>query len=143
MSEYTCSLCGKKNVKLWRPCADDNLLVCACCAEARQSPMKYDEYIWEKTTHGYRGKPTGRKRKLPRWRVDNDGSVPSYNGPGPKALGRVMCSTLIVNLKDISEAYPSGETSMLPATFDEDGDLLDYHRAREQHINSWKALPTR
>lgn len=35
MENYSCSLCGKTNVKLWRPYGHASPLICAECAEKR------------------------------------------------------------------------------------------------------------
>ena len=44
--------------------------------------------------------------------VNDKGQVPSYHGPGPEGLPMKMTDQLIVNLKDVSTSYSSGETSM-------------------------------
>lgn len=41
---YVCSICRKRNVKLWRPYMDTRL-ICAECAEKRQSPHEHVEKI--------------------------------------------------------------------------------------------------
>lgn len=45
MKNYTCSICGKTHVKLWRPHINSSLLACADCLEARQFPLRYKECI--------------------------------------------------------------------------------------------------
>lgn len=58
---YVCSICGKRNVKLWRPYMDTTPLICAECAEKRQTPYEYEETIWQKEDNGwYTGKFTGK-----------------------------------------------------------------------------------
>ena len=59
---YVCSICGKRNVKLWRPYMDNAPLICAECAEKRQTPQKYEETIWKKESEGhYTGELTGNR----------------------------------------------------------------------------------
>ena len=43
---YVCSICGKRNVKLWRPYMDTSPLICAECAEKRQESREYEEKIF-------------------------------------------------------------------------------------------------
>ena len=80
---YVCSVCGKRNVKLWRPFSNVAPLICAECAEERQTPIMYEEVIWKKkNTGGYKVELTGKKIKMPKWKVDENGLVPSSDGPG-------------------------------------------------------------
>ena len=137
---YECSICGKKNVKLWRPYMDTEPLICATCAEERQSPKEYDERIWNKQDGHYVGTPTGKKLPLPKWKVNAEGKVPSYLGPGPDGLPMEMTDQLIVNLKDVSQAYSYGETTMVPAVPDEDG---DYTSVPENRCKWRNELPTK
>lgn len=141
--DYACSLCGNRGIKLWRPYMDTEPLVCAKCAESRQSPMKYPEVTWKKTAGGYIGIHTGKKLPLEKWTVDDEGQVPSYKGPGSNGLPLLKTYQLIINLKDISEVYSSGETCMIPAILDKDGKFLGYSGVLEEYINWWKTLPTK
>lgn len=143
MKKYACSICGREHVKLWRPYMDTEPLICATCAEERQSPREYDECKWTKKADHYVGNPTGKKLPLPKWTVDENGKVPSYNGPGPKGLPLEMTDQLIINLKDVSEAYASGETTMVPAVPNENGDFWGYTSVPEERCKWWKELPTR
>lgn len=146
--EYGCSICGKKNVKLWRPYGDSAPLICAECAEERQSPMEYTELIWKKD-EGYDdrwiGTPNKDKKKLPlpKWKVDEMGRVPTYDGPGPEGLPPTMTDQLIVDLCDVSKAYSSGRTTMIPACPDEDGNFWCYTVVPEDVCKWWNELPTR
>ena len=140
---YECSICGKQNVKLWRPYGDAKPLICATCAEERQSPMEYDEHVWEKKYGHYIGTPTKRKLPLPKWKVNSEGKVPLYEGPGPEGVTRAMTDQLIVNLKDVSESYSSGETDMVPAVPDGAGDFWAYTSVPADRCKWWTELPTK
>ena len=138
---YECSVCGRQNVKLWRPYMDTTPLICAKCAEERQSPQEYDELNWKRVGDTYIGDPTGKKLPLPKWKVNKKGQVPSYNGPGSEGLDMEMTDQLIVNLSDISKAYSSGETDMIPAVPDEDGEFWGYTSVPEDGYKWWEELP--
>ena len=141
---YVCSICGKRNVKLWRPYMDTTPLICAECAEKRQTPYEYEETIWQKEDNGwYTGKFTGKKLPLPKWKVDEKGEVPSYQGPGPDGEPRFMTNQLIVDLSDVSTSYTSGSTSMVPACPDEDGEFWGHTSVPEENCKWWEELPTR
>lgn len=141
---YVCSICGKRNVKLWRPYMDTSPLICAECAEKRQESREYEEKIWSKEANGwYIGKFTGKKLPLPKWKVNENGKVPSYIGPGPDGVPACMTDQLIVDLSDVSTSYSSGSTSMVPACPDEDGDFWGYTSVPEEFCKWWNELPTR
>ena len=142
--KYVCSICGRRNVKLWRPYMDTAPLICAECAEKRQTPHEYEETKWQKEENGwYTGKFTGKKLPLPEWKVDENGQVPSYTGPGPDGVPACMTDKLIVDLSDVSTSYSSGSTSMVPACPDEDGDFWCYTSVPEEFCKWWNELPTR
>lgn len=141
---YVCSICGKRNVKLWRPYMGTSPLICAECAEERQTPQEYDETIWNKEADGfYTGTVTDKKLPLPKWKVNENGKVPSYFGPGPEGAPESMTDQLIVNLADVSTSYSSGSTSMVPAAPDADGDFWGYTSVPEEVCKWWEELPTR
>ena len=141
---YVCSICAKRNVKLWRPYMDTSPLICAECAEKRQESREYKETIWSKEANGwYTGKFTGKKLPLPKWTVNENGKVPSYLGPGPDGVPTSMTDQLIVDLSDVSTSYSSGSTSMVPACPDEDGDFWGYTSVPEEFCKWWNELPTR
>lgn len=140
---YCCSVCGKQNVKLWRPYNDTTPLICATCAEERQSEIYYDEKVWEKRSDCFVGNPTGQKLILPKWEVDQNGKVPSPFGPGPEELDEEKTDQLIINLSDVSKNYISGETTVIPAMPDEDGNFWAYTAVPEDKVNWWENLPTR
>ena len=144
---YVCSICGKRKVKLWRPYMDTGPLVCAECAEKRQVPQEYEEVIWKRESGDcYIGKTTGKKIPLSKWKVDEKGCVPSYDGPGPKGKKPITTDQLIVNLTDVSKVYTSGNTNMIPACPDEDGTCVKlkwnirnlYSKMRKQHVERKK-----
>ena len=143
-TNYVCSVCNARNVKLWRPNNDDSPLICATCAEKRQSPREYGEMSWTKKADGsYKGIPTGKMLPLPKWTVNAKGKVPIYDGPGPEGLPQIMTDQLIVDLSDVSESYTSGETTMLPASPTEDGGFWGYTSVPEEVCEWWENLPTR
>lgn len=143
MVNYVCAICGKEHVKLWRPYMDTEPLICATCAEERQSPIEYDEFTWKKRPDRYVGLPTGKKLPLAKWQVNEKGKVPSWNGPGPEDLPMPMTCQLIVNLKDVSKSYTSGHTTMVPAIPNEDGNFWGYTSVPEEGVKWWEELPTR
>lgn len=138
---YKCSVCGRQKVKLWRPYGDDTPLLCASCAENRQSPMEYEEVIWTETKDGYLGKHTGKMLPLPKWKVNHEGFVPSWHGPGPKASAEYTTDQLIVNLKDVDERYSSGETTLVPAVLASLTSFYSYMLIPETRYQEWKKLP--
>ena len=141
---YVCSICGKRDVKLWRPYMDTEPLVCAECAEKRQTPQEYEETIWHKEEDGsHTGTFTGKKLPLPKWKVDEKGKVPSYFGPGPDGETKCVTDQLIVDLSDVSTSYTSGSTTMIPASPDEDGEFWGYTSVPEEVCKWWEELPTR
>ena len=140
---YVCSICGRKNVKLWRPYIDEEPLICATCAEERQSPREYSECIWERRGGHYIGTPSGRTLLLPKWKVNEYGKIPSYFGPDHSGINKENTNQLIVNLKNVSKAYPSGETIMIPAVPNENDEFLDYNFISKDNYIWWNALPTK
>ena len=142
---YQCSICGREGVKLWRPYMDTSPLVCASCAEARQSPRLYKEQTWEKNLQGsgYIGRPTGKEFFLPKWTVDARGKIPSRYGFGPDQLPINYTDQLEIDLRDVSTSYQSGETSMIPAVPDEDGYFWGYTSVPENCCKWWENLPNK
>ena len=141
--EYSCSLCGRKHVKLWRPYMDIEPLICASCAEKLQVPRTYDEQEWSSDGEHFIGTPTGKKLPLPKWTVDKEGLVPSYHGPLPKECEvDNRTDQLIVNLKDVHESYSSGETTLVPAIPDNAGTFWGYTSVPEYAVKRWQNWPT-
>ena len=143
---YVCSICGKRNVKLWRPYGDDVPLICAECAEKRQSPRECDEVIFWKElgTDYFCIEHTGRRLPLPKWKVNENGKIPAYFGPtiGGKTI-IPMTVQLSVDLSDVSTAYSHGSTCMVPAYPNEDGNFWSYTAVTEETLKWWNELPTR
>ena len=138
--DYKCTVCGKSGVKLWRPYMRTEPLVCAECAEKRQSQMEYDEVIWKEEGKSYVGKPTGRKMPLEKWKVNEKGKIPNYNGPGPEGIEMEMTDQLIVDLKDYG--FSSGETTIVSAIPSEEG-FWGYTSVPQDKVEWWEKLPTR
>lgn len=142
--QYSCSVCKREGIKLWRPYGDVKPLICATCAEERQSPQEYDECIWEEKPDGtWVGTPTGKKLPLEKWNVDEKGCIPY--GIGHDGLPLSMTDQLIVDLSTVSESYTSGSTTMLPAVPDpeQDDDFWAYTSVPEDRCKWWEELPTR
>lgn len=139
---YACSVCEKENVKLWRPYMGTEPLICAVCAEKRQSPRKYDECIWEEREDKYIGIPTGRKLPLAKWKIDDEGKIPSFSGPGHDGKPLDMTDQLEVDLRKIS-SYTSGKTTMIAAIPDEYGGFWGYTSVPQELCKWWTELPTR
>ena len=142
-SSYKCFICGREKVKLWRPYMDTEPLICAKCAEERQSSREYQECIYEKSGDIYVGRYTGKWLALPKWTVDEKGKVPSYDGPGPEATLPQLTVQFIVNLNGVSESYSSGETVLIPAIPNEDGEFWGYTSVPEDDCKKWEDLPTK
>ena len=140
---YKCFICGRQNVKLWRPYMGTEPLICAKCAEERQTTEEYDECIWKKVGNGYVGTHTGKKLSLPKWKVDNKGKIPSYDGPGPDNLPVAMTDQLMIDLKDVSDPEYAGVITMIPAVPDENGDFWGYTSVPEDGCTWWEELPTK
>lgn len=138
---YKCSICGRKNVKLWRPYGNDLPLICAFCAEKRQSPLEYQEIIWSETPNGYTGEHTGKKLPVPRWTVNCEGFIPSCHGPGPKGTTLAYTDQLIINLSDVDERYSSGETTMIPAVQKSTDSFYNYMVIPETRYQGWQRMP--
>lgn len=144
MKNYVCSICGRKGVKLWRPYMGTEPLVCAECAEKRQTPRECNKVIWRKVkAHHYSGKITDQKISLPRWKVDENGKIPSWDGPGPKGMPERKEDQLLIDLSKDSKSYSSGRTSMVPACPDEDGNFWGYTSVPDEVCKWWDELPTR
>ena len=78
---YVCSICGKRNVKLWRPYMGTEPLICAECAEKRQSPREYREEVWETNKQLESCTLTITSHPLPNWKVNKKGKIPTAVGP--------------------------------------------------------------
>lgn len=156
---YVCAICGATHVKLWRPYMDTKPLICAKCAEERQSPHEYnvvDHWVPGKFPNGgdcwqgvykYEISPSGKRviKKAPmeKWIVDNNGKIPSYIGsPGPDGVWSPISDQLSVDLRGLFESCSSGDTSMIPAVPDSDGECWGYTSVPEEGCAWWQNLPT-
>lgn len=138
-TNYVCSFCGKGDVKLWRPKELSSPLICACCAEKRQTKLSYKELKWEKLRNSaYHGTPTGRTLPLKAWKVDADGCVPSYNGPGPKGVPTCRTTDLIVSFEIEGKLT---QVTLVPAI--DSGNGTFYVSIPRPMLNWWKRIPTR
>lgn len=142
---YKCSLCGRSGVKLWRPYLEAGPLVCATCAEERQSPLTYNEYNWDIRTNGeIHGTPTGKVLEFPKWEVDEKGKIPyriafSVGSPNP-----IKTDQLIVDLsKEFPTKFPSRKTSLIPAIPKNEDGFWGYTSVPEFRCRWWEGLPTR
>jgi len=141
---YVCSICGKRNVKLWRPYMDTAPLICAECAEERQSPREYEEKIWSKEgEERFSGKFIRKKLPLPKWKVNEKGKIPTDMGPVPDGMMIPMTNQLLVDMSDVSTAYSSGRTFIIPACPDKNGDFWGCTSIPEENCKWWEELPTR
>lgn len=140
---YACSICGKGEVKLWKTSLCNEFLICAECAEARQSPRQCNELNWVKTVDGYSGRPTGKRVFLSSWKVDEEGFVPKQMPPGPEGIPVSKTHQLMINLKNDIASCNSDTTCVIPAILDKKGNYLKYSSAPKSRINWWQSLPTR
>lgn len=141
---YSCACCGRKNVKLWRPYGYSSPLICAACAEKKQSVRKCKEVVWKKDGDRLNGEHTGKIITLPKWEVDRDGLIPANIDLGPDGMPVLYTDQLVVNLQDVSDEYTSNShTSVIPAVPDEDGNFWCYTTVPEDKVAWWKNLPTK
>lgn len=138
MKNYVCSICGKEHVKLWRPYMYCEPLVCAECAEKHQTSREYSETIWEKKGDCYKGTFTGKKLPLPKWKVNEEGRVPSYDGPGPEGVPPRMTDQLIVCLPD-----ETCTTNLIPAVPHGENSFWGYTSVTDDAVKWWQELSTR
>lgn len=99
--KYECSFCKKAGVKLWHPMEGNAPLICAKCAEIRQSKILYNEYAWSRDKRS--AHLTGKKKVLPIWAVNEKGEVPSYVGPNADGDPLSFTTTLIIDVDDKKE----------------------------------------
>ena len=146
MAEYQCAVCGKENVKLWRPYGNNAPLICATCAEERQTPIMYNEISWREEIVNdkkcFFGTPTGKKLPLKRWMVDAKGNIPLCESPGPDGTPAGITKNLIVDLRGISESYKTGNTTMVPAIFDPScGEFWTSGAVPQELVKAWEEWP--
>ncbi len=142
-NSYACTLCGKSKVKLWRPYSDTAPLICAECAEKRQSELECDEFIWLKDSCGrlVRGRSTGKRIPRPKWKVNDKGMVPhpeSILVPDEAGIRVEETDQLIVDLSN-----ETLKVTLIPAIKDEHGNFFTYSKIPIAEFCDWEKLPTR
>lgn len=104
---YVCSICGKRNVKLWRPHTNTAPLICAECAEKQQTPRSYPEIticFFKKEGRLSYEEFTGKIISLPEWEVNEEGEIPQDIVPSPERTKSIpMPNQLQVNISDVSK----------------------------------------
>ena len=64
-------------------------------------------------------------------------------GPAPEGMTMIpMTNQLLVYMSDVSTAYSSGRTSMIPSCLDENGDFWGYTSVPKETCKWWEELPT-
>lgn len=115
---YICSLCGKQNVKLWRPYGHIHPLLCAECAESRQTV----------------------KENCKRWSIDNLGNIPKYDNSQTNTY--TLTEILFVDLDKLHDSDSTKNIKMVPAIPDE-LDFWGYIYIPPEEFKWWRNLPTR
>lgn len=124
---YQCDFCGRSDVKLWKPYSLEEPLICAECAERRQSKLNY-------VVRDENNKAQG-KSILPSWTVDNKGKVSAYNGTSEKV------DNLIIDMKDVGGSF---RQTVFPAVVDNENTVFyEYHSIPKDAYQKWEELPTR
>lgn len=145
MENYSCSLCGKTNVKLWRPYGHAVPLICAECAEKRQVKRTCVVYEWE--IHGVVliGTPTGGTIELEKWKIDDEGNIPSQFIYDPNAKKPIeLIEKLTVYLNDLTGNVGfQTSTLLVPAIKDEKGNFYFSEDVPIDKKEGWRKLPTR
>jgi hypothetical protein len=158
-ASYVCSICNVTKVKLWRPYMGTQPLICAKCAEERQSLHEYnviDHWVPGKHSNGYDcwvgiykyelSPSLGyiiKKELMKKWTVDDNGKVPSYLGsPSPGGIWLPTTDQLSVDLSKLFKSCSSGDTSMVPAIPDNGGEYWGYTSVPEEGCLWWQKLPT-
>lgn len=141
-NNYVCAVCGRREIKLWRPYMGTAPLICATCAEKRQSLRVYRETVSLNDVEGNTIGKTNINFPLPKWKVNEDGAIPSPVRPHYEE-SRPMTKRLLVNLSDVAREYSSGAMDMIPAIPDENGFFWGITSAPKDSVEWWKNLPTR
>lgn len=141
---YRCHICGKKGVKLWRPYGDSEPFICATCAEKRQIKMTYCKKVWSKNPDGtFDGINTFKWFPLPPWSINDEGLVPSFDGPGPDGENKPSTEKLIIFIEREISSKHHGKTELLPAIPHKNGGVWTYAATPEEDLKWWRNLPTR
>ena len=141
---YKCTLCGRSNVKLWRPYLCSQPLICAACAEKRQSPLKYPEFEAVEDKDGKsHWELTGRNFSFPKWKVDDKGQIPYHVMFGMQKPTQVRTDQLYIDLTSFDrKRFPSKKTNLVPAIPDGKG-FWGYIKVPDSRHEWWENLPTR
>ena len=129
---YQCDFCGRNDVKLWKPYSLAEPLICAECAEQRQSKVTY--VVRDENNNAQS------KSILPSWMVDDKGKVGSYNGTIPGREPEKV-DNLIIDMRDVGGSY---RQNMFPAVVDSENVVFyEYHSIPKEAYQKWEELPTR
>ena len=115
---YECSFCKATNVKLWRPFGYAAPLICAKCAEQKQSPYKSQLEQEERIL------------PRPRWFVSDSGFIKSYHDKTQ------LSHRLIVDLDDSRKFM-----DMIPAVPANNGEFWGYIPVPQEELEKWEQLP--
>lgn len=143
---YVCSICGKSNVKLWRPCSMVYPLICAQCAEDHQiSRTCHNIELNDKPTIAgyYVGIKTSNGISLPDWQVNEYGCISSGKFSDSDGSPVFETNLLPVNLSEIADDISSNITLLMPAYPTKDGTFWGYPSAPKDVITWWQKLPTK
>ncbi|MDD4375225.1 MAG: hypothetical protein PHR25_00355 [Clostridia bacterium] len=140
---YECSICEKKGVKLWRPNGETNPLVCASCAEERQSSIKYLEQTWVKMGNHYVSGYKEEKLLNHVCKIDEKGKVHLHNENIPKKNQNGAVDDLIITFKENCNEKSTCITRMIPAVLNELGEILINKPIPRELYILWEKLPTR
>ena len=138
--KYECSFCGKNGRKLWKPLIKKEPLICAKCAEKRQTQIIYLQRAYAKIGDKYVVTGTKGKAILPKWKVDKNGQVPSYDEPSIEGTPKVMVDNLQITVK-----YENGKIknyNMFPAVLNKKGGFYRYESIPDKDYDAWEELPT-
>lgn len=115
-----CSLCGRENVKLWRPFKVEEKpvpLICASCAEKNQLPYSI-------------------KGKLEYWRIDKEGKI-GKSGSLEKTF------ILRVTVPEKKKINSLEDLDWIPAYIDKEGKCYVNECIPVKFFEEWKNLETR
>ncbi len=140
---YVCSICGKNGVKLWRPNSEVSPLVCAICAEKRQSSIKYLEQTWVKTGEHYVSEYKEKRLLSHVCKIDDRGKVYLYNENMPKKNQKGFADDLTITIQEDSKESSKYITHMIPAVINELGEIIIHTSIPKELYRLWEKLPTR
>ena len=139
---YKCWICKKEGVKLWRPYMDTEPLICAKCAEERQTEREYEEKSWSKQGEIFVGTPTGKMHQLPKWEVNGKGKIPTGEGLVPDGTESENTTNMLeIKFLPNDRVYYTYRVSMVPALPDGKGDYISYLAMPPEEYKKWEELP--